>query len=71
MKGEGIFNLSGQALTHEKIGVLDKGLKYAPTKNLDKFQNYIGIQKFVRKLNITKYTVGNPLRHRHIDVNND
>lgn len=59
MKGEGIFNLSGQPLTHEEIGVLDKGLKYAPTKNLHKFYTYIGIQKYVRRLNIKKYFTSN------------
>lgn len=29
-KREGIFNLSGQQLTQEEIGVHDKGLKFAP-----------------------------------------
>lgn len=35
--------------------VLDSGLKYAPDKELDKFEVYIDLQKFVRKLNIKKF----------------
>lgn len=50
--GEGVFNLSGKELTTEEMAVLDKGLKHAPIKNLNKFDTYIGIQKYMRKINI-------------------
>lgn len=71
MKGEGIFNLSGKPLTQEEIGVLDKGLKYAPVKNLDKFETYIQIQKYVRTLNIKKYIASNPFKKRAPVENSD
>lgn len=44
----------------EVLGVLDKGLKYAPIKNLNKFDTYIGIQKYVRKIKIKKNILSNP-----------
>lgn len=35
--------------------LLDKGLKYAPKQNLNKFNLHVDIQKYTRKLNIKKY----------------
>lgn len=35
--GEGVFNLSGKEITTEELAMLDKGLKHAPIKNLNKF----------------------------------
>lgn len=52
--GGGIFNLSEATFNEEEMKVLDLGLKYAPDKNLDPFEVYIDLQKFVRKLNIKK-----------------
>lgn len=40
--------------------MLDRGLKYAPTRNLNKFQTYINLQKYIRSLNIKKYFLSNP-----------
>lgn len=59
--GEGIYNLSGKHLTREEIFTLDRGIKYAPKKGLNKFQTYVGIQTFIRKLNVMKYYVQNPM----------
>lgn len=42
------------------MAVLDKGLKHAPVRNLNKFDSYIGIQNYVRKINIKKYILSNP-----------
>lgn len=42
-------------MTTEELTVLDRGLKHAPVKNLNKFDTYIGIRKYVRKLNMKKY----------------
>lgn len=41
------------------MAVLDKGLKHAPKSNLNKFNTYIGIQKYIRKINIKKYMMNN------------
>lgn len=40
---------------------LDKGIKFAPKKGLNKFETYVGVQKFIRKLNIKKYYALNPV----------
>lgn len=53
----GIFNISGQELNKEEIKVLDKGLKYAPVKNVNK---YVQVQKFMRTLNQNKYFLSKP-----------
>lgn len=41
--------------------VLAQGLKFAPDKNLDKFESYVVIEKYLRKLNIQKHFCGQPL----------
>lgn len=58
--GEGIINISGGELTREEIKVLDKGLKFAPKKNLNTFNAYVDINKFTRSLHIKKYMLSNP-----------
>lgn len=35
--------------------ILDLGLKFAPEKSLDKFETYIYLKKFMRKLNLKKH----------------
>lgn len=55
--GGGIFNLSEVSLTKEEMVVLDRGLKYAPVRNMTKFDIYVDIQKYVQKLNIKKYVI--------------
>lgn len=50
--GEGIINLSGIDLSQTELITLDKGLKFAPKRNLSKFDVYVDIQKYTRKLNI-------------------
>lgn len=66
-----MFNLSGKDLAKEELQVLDKGLKYAPKRNFDKFQTYIGLQKYVRKLNIKKYILGNPMTYTRTTQTNE
>lgn len=51
----GIFNLSGVDLSEEELLVLSQGLKFAPSKNIDKFDVFVDIEKFIRKLNIKKH----------------
>lgn len=53
--GGGIFNLREAVFKEEELKVLDLGLKYAPDKDLDKFDAYIDLQRFVRKINIKKF----------------
>lgn len=53
------MNISGKEITTEELAVLDKGLKHAPTNNLNKSNTYIGIQKYIRKINIKKYVMNN------------
>lgn len=50
MIGNGIINISGIDLSQEKIRTLDRGLKFAPKKNFNKFNAYVDIQEFTRKL---------------------
>lgn len=58
--GEGIYNISRIELTKAELTTLDKGLKYAPTRNFNKFEMYVDIQKYTRKLNIKKYMLTKP-----------
>lgn len=53
--GQAIYNLSGIEITITELLTLDKGLKYAPKRNLNKFEMYVDIQKYTRRLNIKKY----------------
>lgn len=61
IKGNGISNLSSQDLTDAKIRVLDRGLKIAPPQKLNKFHTYMDIHRYVRKLNVQRYLVSNPI----------
>lgn len=47
-------------LSEDELRVLDKGLKFAPIRNFNKFQTYISLQKFVRTLNIKCYFLSKP-----------
>lgn len=47
--------MSEAVFNEEEPKVLDFGLKYAPDKDLDKFEAYIDLQKFVRKINIKRF----------------
>lgn len=53
--GEGIYIISGIELTRSELLPLDKGLKYAPKQNLNKFYLCVDIQKYTGRLNIKKY----------------
>lgn len=69
--GQGIFNLSGIPLTSDETAILDKGLKFAPPKPLNKFQTYMDIHKYTRRLNIKRYLLTNPintLNNNHTNV---
>lgn len=52
--GIGIYNISGTNLWDDGLRVLDKGLKFAPVRNFNKFQTYVNLQKFVSTLNSKK-----------------
>lgn len=55
-------------LSREEILTLDKGIKFAPKKGLNKFETYIGVQKFIRKLNIKKYYALNPVERTTMEI---
>lgn len=57
---EGIFNLSGIEFTKAEKIILNKGLKFVPYKPLNKFQTFIDVQKYVRKLNIKRHFLSIP-----------
>uniref|UniRef100_A0A8C5LWU5 Reverse transcriptase domain-containing protein n=1 Tax=Leptobrachium leishanense TaxID=445787 RepID=A0A8C5LWU5_9ANUR len=57
----GIFNLSGYNLGGDEINVLRKGLKFAPSHSVDKFQVYVDLQKFKRKLCLKKFFLKTPI----------
>lgn len=59
--------MSGKDLSREEISILDKGIKFAPKKGLNKFDTYVGVQKFIRKLNIKKYFALNPVEKTAIN----
>lgn len=45
---EGVYNLTEIVFTQEELLVLDKGIKYAPSKSFNQFEAFIDLQKFVR-----------------------
>ena len=55
---DGIFNLAGVEFSEPELEVLQQGLKFAPEKNIDKFEIFIDVEKYIRKLNIKKYFAG-------------
>lgn len=44
-------------LNKTKILTLDKGLKYAPSRCLDRFETFIDIKKYVMKLSIKRWVI--------------
>lgn len=44
---------------------LNKGLKYAPKKPLNKFQMFLDVQKYIRKLSIKHYFLSNPIEKNY------
>lgn len=58
----GIINLSTKEISKEELSTLGKGLKFVPPRNLNKFQTFIDVQKYTRKLNIKRYVLSNPAR---------
>lgn len=56
-------------LTEEETTVLDKGLKYVPSKKLDKFHTFIDIHKYIRKLNVQRYILANPVANHNVLIN--
>lgn len=63
--GKVIFDLGTKVLTDSDTVVLDKGLKYVPPRILDKFQTYMDVHKFVRKLN-KWYMTTNPIEGKRL-----
>lgn len=59
MLDEGIYNFSNVELNENKIKVLDSGLQYAPQCNNNKFNVYMDLQEYIRKLNNKKYFIIN------------
>uniref|UniRef100_A0A8C5MHD2 Reverse transcriptase domain-containing protein n=1 Tax=Leptobrachium leishanense TaxID=445787 RepID=A0A8C5MHD2_9ANUR len=57
----GIFNLTDTPLTDIEVKVLQKGMKYAPTKHMNLFDMYIDLQKFKKNLCLKKYFLKNPI----------
>lgn len=60
--GQDIYNLSSANLFSEEISLLDKGLKFAPPQKLNKFQTYMDIHKYTRKLSVKRYIMTNPIQ---------
>ena len=48
-------------MTDDETRVLDRGLKFAPIRNMNKFQTYVNVQKYTRSLNMKKYFLSNPI----------
>ncbi|CAH2296446.1 Hypothetical predicted protein, partial [Pelobates cultripes] len=52
---EGIFNLTEQTLSAEQTEILSKGLKFAPTTDFNKFDFFIDVNHFIRRLSLKKF----------------
>lgn len=62
--GKGIINLSGVELAGEEMITLDKGLKFVPPRNISKFQTFIDVHKYTRKLNVKRYFLSKPVSYQ-------
>lgn len=60
--------MSTLTLSNAEIKILDKGLKFAPPCGLNKFQTYMDIHKYVRKVNIKRYLLSNPFKGNRATV---
>lgn len=60
-----MFNISGEELTRSETLTLNQGLTYAPRKPLNKFQMFLDMQKYIRKLSIKRYFLSNPNIRNH------
>lgn len=54
--GTGIYNPSGIPLSNDETRV-------ASTKNLNRFQTYVSLQKYIRNLNMKKYFLAYPIKN--------
>lgn len=53
-----IINLSQTVLTHKETNILNQGLKCGMKRPLNRFDVFIDIHRYIRKLNIKKYFLG-------------
>lgn len=60
----GIFNHSGVELTEDEQRVLCRGLKHLTPRGLSKFDTFVDVQKYIRKININRYLISNPVKNR-------
>ncbi|CAJ0946809.1 unnamed protein product, partial [Ranitomeya imitator] len=60
-----VYNLSSHQLSGNEISLLQKGLKFAPTKQAKPFELYISMKKYLRNLALKKYF----LKKEHISTN--
>ncbi|CAH2302160.1 Hypothetical predicted protein [Pelobates cultripes] len=70
-KQAGIFNLTPYVLNSPQIKLLQKGLKFAPTKKLNKFETYVDLNKFKRTLCLKKFFYKNPFLTNSEDTQHD
>lgn len=55
----GIYNLTNVTLTDKEINILNTGFKCSMKKPINRFNVYIDIHKYVCKINMKKYFLGN------------
>ncbi|CAH2295943.1 Hypothetical predicted protein, partial [Pelobates cultripes] len=67
-KQNGIFNLSQKELTKPQMSLLAKGLKFAPTKPIDKFSVYLDLNRFKRKLCLKNFFFKHPVTYNPIGI---
>lgn len=51
----GIFNLTDITLTHKETNILNLGLKCGLKRPINKFDVFIDVHKYMRKMNMKKY----------------
>lgn len=57
----GVFNPSMVCLSQGEQSVLSQGLKFAPPRTLNKFETFIDAHKCIRKNNIKRHFILNPI----------
>lgn len=50
-----IFNLSSHILSEAETNLLSKGLYFCPSTKINKFQLFVELNQFIRKLTLTRH----------------
>lgn len=63
--------MSQVTFSDAELCVLDKGLKFAPSKKLNKFETFVDVHEYIRRLNVQRHFIANPSGPRTTTMRED